>query len=215
MSRKTAAAISFFSNLLLVVLVVYSVAKFFFASGDGNMEVKGPLCFRYFTIDSNILAAIASLLLLPCEFRCISGKSDAVPPALNVLKLAGTTAVAITFAVVLVFLGPTMGYGKMFEGTNVLMHAICPILAIVSFLFFDGGSPLSEKQSRPALLPVVVYGFGYLLMVVILTETRGGWPDFYGFNAGGLWPVSIIIMFSVNILFVWLLRKLHNRFASK
>ena len=57
MSRKTAAIISFCSNLLLVVLVVYSVARFFSASGDGNMEVTGALCFRYFTIDSNILAA--------------------------------------------------------------------------------------------------------------------------------------------------------------
>ena len=215
MTRKTSAVFSFCSNLLLVVLVAYSVARFFFASGDGNMEVKGALCFRYFTIDSNILAAAASLLLLPVEFRRITGKSDTVPPALNVLKLAGTTAVTITFAVVLVFLGPTMGYGKMFEGTNIFMHAVCPVLAIVSFLFFDGGSPLSEKQSRPALLPAVVYGLVYLLMVIILTEARGGWPDFYGFNAGGLWPVSIIIMFSVNILFVWLLRKLHNRFASE
>ena len=176
------------------------------------MEVTGALCFRYFTIDSNILAAIASLLLLPCEVRRITGKSDAVPPALSVLKLAGTAAVTITFVVVLVFLGPTMGYGKMFEGTNIFLHALCPVLAIVSFLFFDGGSPLSAKQSRPALLPTVVYGLVYLLMVVILTEAKGGWPDFYSFNARGLWPISVIVMFSVNVLFVRLLRKLHNRF---
>ena len=212
MSRKTSAVFSFLSNLLLLVLVAYSVARFFFASGDGNMEVTGAACFRYFTIDSNILAALSAALLLPWELRRALGKDAEVPIALSVFKLAGTTAVAITFAVVLVFLGPTMGYDKMFEGTNIFLHAICPVLSIVSFLFLDGGTAVSGKQSRPALLPTVVYGLVYLVMVIVLTEANGGWPDFYGFNLGGFWPVSIIVMFSVNVLFVRLLRKLHNRF---
>lgn len=211
MRKKTSAVLSFLSNLLIVFLTAYSVARFFVASGEGNMQVTGAACFRYFTVDSNILAAVASLLLLPCELRRIRGKSDAVPLSLSVFKLAGTVAVTITFTVVLVFLGPLMGYGEMFAGVNLYLHAVCPILAIVSFLFWDGGGAIGQRQGLPALLPAVVYGLVYFVMVVILTEAKGGWPDFYSFNRGGLWPVSMAAIFSVNALFVRLLRKLHNR----
>jgi len=212
MSRKTCAVLSFILNLAVLLLVIYSVAKFFFASGDGNMEDTGAVCFRYFTIDSNILAAIASGLLLPYEFKRVAGKNENIPTGLSVLKLAGTVAVAITFFVVMVFLGPTIGYGKMFEGANIFLHAICPVFAIVSFVFFDGGNEITRKHGLPALLPVVIYGLLYLVMVIIITESCGGWPDFYGFNMGGLWPVSLIAMLLINVLFVMLLRKLRNRF---
>lgn len=215
MSRKTCAVLSFILNLAVLVLVIYSVAKFFFASGDGNMEETGAVCFRYFTIDSNILAAIASALLLPYEFKRAVGNSEKIPTALSILKLAGTVAVTITFVVVMVFLGPTIGYGKMFEGANIFLHALCPIFAIVSFIFFDGGNEISRKQGLPALLPVVIYGLLYFVMVIIITESNGGWKDFYGFNMGGFWPVSIAAMFLVNVLFVMLLRKLRNKFIRR
>lgn len=178
------------------------------------MEDTGTVCFRYFTIDSNILAAIASGLLLPYEFKRAVGKSEKIPTGLSVLKLAGTVAVAITFFVVMVFLGPTIGYGKMFEGANIFLHALCPIFAIVSFVFFDSGNEISRKHGLPALLPVVIYGFLYFVMVIIITEKNGGWSDFYGFNMGGFWPVSLIAMFLINVLFVMLLRKFRNRFVK-
>ncbi len=214
MKKKTLAVLSFVSDLLIFVLTVYSVSRFFFASGEGNMNVTGAICFRYFTIDSNTLAALTCLLLLPYEFRRALGRDERMPPALGVLKLAGTAGVTITFLVVIVYLAPALGFESMFGGSNLYLHGICPVLAVLSFIFFDGGSPLSRKQCLPALLPLIIYAIVYTVMVVFITKSRGGWEDFYGLNIGGYWPVSMCILLLLNAAVVSFLRKTRNRFVT-
>lgn len=211
MKRKILSSISFILNLVLLVYEVIYIAACFVIGGDGNMANAGFGAFRYFTIDSNTLVAVSAAVLLPFELICVfSRKERTVPTAVSVLKLAGTTGAALTFLVVIAFLGPTQGYAAMFEGGNYYLHGVCPVLAMISFIFFDGGGPISRKQSLPALLPLVIYAVVYTTMVVFI----GGWEDFYGLNPGGFWPVSMIILLALNALVVMLLRKLHNRFAA-
>ncbi len=43
-------------------------------------------------------------------------------------------------------------------------------------------------------MPTVLYAALYFIMVMI----THGWEDFYGFNIGGMWYVSGILMFAAT-----------------
>ena len=57
--------------------------------------------FRYFTTLSNVLCAIASLIVVICEL------CGALPFWVLLLKYVGTAAVTVTMLTVFLFLGPT------------------------------------------------------------------------------------------------------------
>ena len=49
-------------NFLCALLSLYSIATFFVRRGVGNMQVLGAVCFRYFTVDSNLFCASLCLV---------------------------------------------------------------------------------------------------------------------------------------------------------
>lgn len=143
--------------------------------------------FRYFTTLSNVLSAIASLVLIICE---LSGN---LPLWALLLKYVGTSAVTVTMLTVFLFLGPVSHEWKvLLTNAELFLHLICPVIAIVSFLVF-------EKTAMPAwsiaigALPVPIYGALYLRKVIYAPEEKR-WEDFYGFNRGGKWPLSVVLM---------------------
>ena len=147
---------------------------------------KLPETFRYFTVLSNLFVALTALILLVCEF-------------FGVLP-----AVTLTFLVVLLFLWPSLGSIQgLWDGPELFMHLVTPLLAVLSFLFY-------EKQGLSAwiiplgLLPVLLYGWLYLDRVVV-TKT---WRDMYGFNKNGRWKLSFILMLLgaavIAVLLWWL-----------
>lgn len=143
--------------------------------------------FRYFTTLSNILSALASLAVV---IALICG---ALPLWTLLLKYAGTVAVTVTLLTVFLFLGPsTHDWKGLLYGAELLLHLICPLLAIVSLLVF-------EKTAMPAwsiavgILPVALYAVLYWYKVVRAPEERR-WKDFYGFNRGGKWPLTFTLM---------------------
>lgn len=210
-SLKTRYILSIIANLTIVILTAYSVIQFFVASGDGNMSVQGVTCFRYFTIDSNILCAIFALLLIPYAIRGLRTGESSFPIRLEIGKFVGTTAVGVTFFTVLFFLGPTMGYDVVFSGTSLFLHLICPLTAIISFLCFETEHFLGRAPILLSLVPTVIYGMIYFVMAIGVGEAQGGWPDFYGFNRGGLWPVSIVVMLIAESLLAVALAFVHNK----
>lgn len=199
--RWTAVAL----NLLNAIFVTISIVSFFTGSGEGNMTVSGANCFRYFTIDSNILGALTSLAVIPFLFR------KKVPDWVLVLKFVGTVAVTVTFLTVVFFLGPTQGYDMMFEGVCLYLHLICPLLAIASIYLPEIGKPLPAWSWLFGVLPVVIYSFLYIVMVLINCV----WEDFYGFNAGGLWYISLVAMLLFSVLLSLGMSLLQRKRVSK
>lgn len=202
--------VSLILNLMNFLLVLISILWFFGAkgssAGSGNMRTGGTACFRFFTNDSNILCGLVSLAMIPFNIRSLRLGKPAVPRAMTVLKFIGTAAVTLTMTVVLVFLGPTQGYGKMFSGVCLELHLICPLLAIISFCFFERGNPLARRDTLFALLPTFIYGTVYLILVVFV----GRWPDFYGFNIGGFWPAAYVALHLLTLLLAVMIRRLYQ-----
>ena len=139
--------------------------------------------FRFFTVQSNALCAAAALLM------CIAPGETWV----WVLKYAGTAAVTVTMLTVFFFLAPSMGgLAVLLKGSELFMHLLTPLAAIVSFVVFERRG-MSFGTALWGLLPVALYGLLYLRKTVFAPEGRR-WDDFYGFNRGGHWPVSFAAM---------------------
>ena len=217
MKKKTErilGAISLICDAAVFVLVALSVSAFFVSGGDGNMSVTGAGCFIFFTVDSNILAALACLLCLPFHIRSLIKGKRVLPMWAKVLKFTGAVAVAVTFFTVILFLGPTMGYASMFAGTSLYLHLICPLAVMFSLIFLDSDQKIPLVFLPFGLLPTLIYGAVYLVQVVVLGPAKGGWEDFYGFNAGGFWYISLPVMLAATYLISLGICFAHNGFAK-
>lgn len=194
-------------NLLIVLSTVWAVLVYFTGEPDilGSHDVQ---CFKYFTTDSNILAALGSLLLL--LFRIVNRKNPGkrVPAWLAVFKFVGTVAASITLLTVVFFLAPmgaVRGKGLatvllFFKGNVFALHLSTPVLSIVSTLFLEKDPPITRRQALWGVVPSFVYAAVYLTMVVILKA----WKDWYGFTFGGRYElvpavISVMLLFSLGV----------------
>ena len=195
------------AQILIIVFTVWSVGYMFFVSGTGNMRVSRSVIFRYFTVDSNLLCAVSCVFSLIQTLR----RRDPGRKAVMLFRYAGTAAVTVTLMTVLLFLGPVFGYASMFSRWNLWLHLLGPILAIISFVWLERDGTVPEKKHLLlAMLPVIVYGIVYFVMVILIGREKGGWPDFYGFNAGGRWYLSYSAMLAGTALIGVVLRKLRS-----
>ena len=210
-NRRFFLLCSFLADLLIFVMAFYAVGTAVRTLGGGEFNGTGLRTLRYFTTESNILCGIVSLLAAAFTLPVFLGKRERIPKSVLVLKYVGSCAVALTFFVVLAFLGLIYGYGMMYRGASFYMHGIVPILAMVSWIVFDRGAHLRVRAVLFGLVPVVIYGVIYFIQVVVLGKARGGWEDFYAFARGGKWWLSLPIVFFGAAILCFLLLFLHNR----
>lgn len=170
-------------NVIIFVTTFAIDLSYFRKDGTWNLR-RGLKQFRFFTVLSNNLFAIAALMM------AISQISGNVPQGILMMKYLGTMMVTLTFLTVLLFLGPTQGgYGKwFFERDFLYMHLIGPLLAILSFCLLERRR-LSFGNAMTGLVPVALYGAVYLYKVILAPEQRR-WEDFYSFNRGGMWQIA-------------------------
>ena len=213
MLTKRKAALSLALNILITISTIGIVISYF-CGNDGKYHILPHLRFCLFTTDSNILCMLSAVIMGWFEIRYLrTGKP--VPKLAVVLKLAGTAAVALTFTVVVVFLGPIMGFFEMvFGGTSLYMHFLGPIFAFVSFCFLESTHRIEKKFLIPAIVPTVIYGIVYVTMVVFIGENNGGWADFYSFNIGGFWYLSCVVIVLAALGLAAVLRLVHNKAVS-
>ena len=171
-------------NLLMAALAIGAVAVH---SVRGSFRVA----LRYFTVLSNLYCAASCLTA--AAFRT----AGELPMAAAAFRFSGTVAVTVTLLTVVFFLTPHYGWKALFTGPDLLLHLICPLLAIVSWLLWDH-TALPAACILLGLLPVALYGLLYLQRVV-LTPAGQGWDDFYGFNRGGRWKLSMAVMLTAAL----------------
>lgn len=198
-------ALDLLLNAAIVLTTGWAVLMYFIGEPDilGSHDVQ---CFKYFTTDSNILAALGSLAWLVFRWRTKEEPQRRPPTWLVLLKFVGTVAASVTLLTVVFFLAPMAAVrGKglatvllFFTGNVFVLHLSTPVLAIVSTLLLEKEPPMTPRQALWGTLPTTVYGIVYLTMVVLLRR----WDDWYGFTFGGQYqyvPVVMIVMF----LFSW------------
>ena len=216
MKPKTRNIIDLILNLLIIVSTVWAV-RYYFISGPDALGSVGKGCLKYFTTLSNVLVALAALIMIIFNFARLFEPGTAVPKWVSVLKYAGTNAVALTLMTVLFFLGPLAaikaglhGYMRMFEGNVLALHLTTPLIAIISFVFFERDNEFTFRDCFCACLPAYIYGIVYFVLVICLKV----WNDWYGFTLGGkayMIPVAVVAMFFASLAISALLRKLRRK----
>jgi hypothetical protein len=186
-------ALIYVANALIVAFTALCLCACFRKEGKWSLQA-GLRTLRFFTTLSNVLCAVASLLVL-LTLR------QGVPFGVWLLKYIGTAAVCVTFMTVMVFLGPTIGYRDQLKGFAFYLHVSGPLIAAISFCFLERWYPLSFALSLTGMLPVVLYGALYLNRVVVAKK----WDDFYGFNKSGKWQISFSAMVAGSFLLCLLL----------
>ena len=166
------------SCAVVVVCVCIGVTMNLTTLYDEDFDNMGIRTFCMFTVNSNILAALSSFIVIPYAIDGIRKKEYVLPDWVVVFMLTGTTAVALTFLVSLFILAPVKGFVLIFTGSRFFLHGVCPILNILAFCVFVTSHKVSVKQSLFSLIPVAVYAILYFVMVVVITEERGRWSDF-------------------------------------
>ncbi len=191
MKIKTAVVL----NLILTVLVLYSWLTMASGNDTGAMLTDVRLrSLKYFTLDSNLLAAAASLIAVYFQvFR-----KGTMPVWASSLKLAGTVSVSVTLLTVIVYLGPRFGYKAMLAGVNLHLHLTVPVLAILIFCILEGSHSLSFGHTFLAVIPVLIYAAFYLGNILINGPGSGpNTNDWYGLLFLGLsWAPLIIAIFA-------------------
>jgi len=206
--------VSLILNILIVAMELFALAAMYFRwdfmGKAGELEGPGKRMFRYFTIDSNILLGLCSLIMAVAEIRVLSGTSASLPAWVYGVKLMGTTAVMLTFLVTVCFLVPQFEKPmSLFYNSNLFLHLIVPLLAAVSFVFTEPTDVLPFGAAAVGVLPTVLYGIYYVGQ--IFTHLADGKPDkkydFYNFLGGKLRraPIAIIAVLAVSFLLSLLL----------
>jgi hypothetical protein len=172
-------------NIIIIVITTILVVRFFRENGKWS-PARGKKAFRYFTTQSNVLCAVSALAM------CLFPDKDWA----YYLKVMGTAAVTVTMLTVLIFLGRLYGYKALLTGSDLFMHLITPLLAIISLCLFERRG-IDLLASFIGVIPVALYAPLYLYNVVYAPEEKR-WEDFYGFNRDGKWPIAYVLMLAAT-----------------
>ena len=173
------------ANIVIIFGTAITYRWYFVVSTKGQSWKEKKKIFRFFTYLSNLFSAIVSCLIL------VIG----TPMWLMLLRLISTSSVTVTFLTVLFFLAPHIGKELLYKDDNLYMHVIGPIVAIVSFVFFENGLAIPKVYMGIGCISVIVYAILYLWKVVFKKE----WPDFYLFNQNGKWKISFALMILLGL----------------
>lgn len=211
MNKKILAALIL--NISVVIATGAIAVSYYFYSNNPLVE-NGVDSYKFFTTDSNILAALSSLVLIPFEVQILRGKRDKIPHGAIVFKYVGMVSVMLTFITVMTLLLPKYGAEFMLLDTSFHMHISGPLAAFVTFVFLETGSKIKISETFLTLIPPVIYGTVYLFEVVIIGYKDGGWMDFYTFNRGGFWYISMPVILIATYLIAVLTRLAHNKLSK-
>lgn len=212
MTPREKAALCLNILIALTVPVVW-VSMALFAHG-GTLTASGFSSLKFFTVLSNVLEGIASLVLAIELVMAARGKRARVRHGAYILKYTAAAAVTVTFSVVAFFFGPLVGWISLYQGTNFWFHLIVPLMAMAGFIFLERFDTASFRETLFGPLPALVYGIFYTLNLLLNGVGEGpDSNDFYGFAHWGI-PAGLGI-FAAILLLSWgaacLLRALNKK----
>ena len=204
MTNKKKLLMAIVLNVLIVILELVGLVL--------SIRRHGIKAFQYYTEDSNYFALIVSLAFVICGMvSIIGGKS--VGGIIHILRFISTTCLAVTLIVVLTILIPMFPADAkfmLFGDSNLYQHTLCPVISILSFVFFENEISLSRKSIFISLIPTILYGV-ICIVLNLFKVMEGPYPFFYVYVLP--WYVStgfILAIFVGAIIISFALYSLHN-----
>lgn len=213
------------SLIINIITIIITIVGCILCFGEIYIIPTKPLdhgirLLKFFTVQSNILAGITSLIyIIFLQKQNKTGKQ--IPSFVHTLRLIATTSLIITFLVVALFLGFIVeeGYFSLYVNANFFFHFLTPILTFISFSFFEKTSSFNFKNVFWGISHLILYSIFYL--TVVLTHIQNGkvplYYDWYAFAQLGIGIafVCAFIILSLGFLVSFLLYKLKNKNSIK
>ncbi len=194
-------------EILVVLTTIGSWMRMYLMGGGSLLSSRGLMSLKYYTTLSNIFAGIAAVIMIVVLARTKSGK---VPVWAAVTKFASAVTVSVTFLVTLFFLAPTMGIGGLYKGELLFMHAVGPVLTVVSFFMNRDLSEMKPSSALWATLPTILYGGVYSANIMLNGVGSGmNTNDWYGFAAAGVHTVPFV--YALMVLLTYLLSRVMRK----
>ena len=217
---KTSIILNGIIFLLVILATIIMFTGFKFMHGaEPILETTKLGMFKFFTVDSNILMGVVSLVFMICEIKLLNGNIKLISTRLYILKLMSTVAVSLTFFVAFGYFVPITNWKvlPMIMNSNLFFHLIIPVLSMITFMFFEKTNKLKFKYTFIGLIPTFIYGIYYLINVLIHMENFKVSPtyDFYRFVQNGVWtsviviPIIFIITYAISFILWRLNRKIN------
>lgn len=202
--------ISLILNIIIVLLVSFGVYMMFtglvFTENNLVLEARSMEMFKFFTVDSNILMGIVSLIFVIYEILLLKGKIDKIPKSIYIFKLMGTCGVALTFLVVFLYLAwiAEGGVLVMIQNSNLFFHLIVPVLSIISFYFFERSDALKFRDTFYGLVPMSIYAIFYVVNILIhMNNGKVSYKyDWYFFVQNGVWTIIIVLLIIIGLTYL-------------
>ena len=190
--KRTRQIVALVLDAAIVIAVALSTYVLFEYMGKG-VNNKFAEFSKYFTVQSNLVLGLVAFVALLMDLLLVLGKIKTSPLWTRILLFAASVGTTITMLTVIFFLGPTMGYGSMYNDANLFMHLLTPLLAIARVIFFEKET-LHFSATFIGAIHMTVYGIFYLSNVIMNNGYGTVQYDWYGFGAGGL-GLGILALF--------------------
>lgn len=178
-------------DALVVVFVIVSLLLLFlvgFPGSGGSMAIADISALKYYTVESNILMGVISLITL--IYRLLTKKK--IPFALVIIKFILVTAVMVTFLTVMFYLLPYMQDAMLVTYSNIFLHILTPLLACFIFMVLeDKNEKFRFVHTFYAMTSVGLYTVYYMTNLIIHNGYGNPDYDWYGFGRFGL-PMGIV-----------------------
>ncbi len=143
------------TNIILVVLELIAFIH--------DMYVFSFSAFKWYTIDSNVLQLVVSLLVVVCYL-----KKAQIPDFVTKLHFVSAVALTVTFLIAAFVLAPEGGYAYYFiYDVAPINHLIGPALSVASLLFLEKTDKCSLKIILYPLLATMAYGIICLILNIM------------------------------------------------
>ncbi len=143
-----ATALAVLAGLVIQVFVTAAATAGFFHTAAGRVLNM----FAFFTIDSNVIVGVTSLLL-----ALRPGRSSTV---FNVARMSGLVAITITGIVYHVALRGLFELDSWALAADMILHTVVPILAVIGWVCFGPGGRASRRVAVLSLVfPVAWLAF--------------------------------------------------------
>jgi len=186
--------VSIILNILIVIIEIFALIISF--------KHENRIMFEYYTIDSNLLALIGSLIYLIIIFN-----KNKVNEFTRILKYVSVCCLTVTFLVVIFVLLPMLNFNYKFlllDDAMSFHHVICPLLSIVTFIWFDDLGNYKKKDVYYPVCATITYAF-VLILLNFAKVVDGPYPFLRIYNQTIL---SSLLWFAVIICMCYLISKI-------
>lgn len=185
-------------NSVIVILEIIGFILVFNELGITSLE--------YYTEDSNLLLLISSII-----FIIHISKNNELHSWFKSLRYIAIVSTTLTLIIVLTVLSWTTDFGLhhlLFNGSMLYHHTLCPILAILSFVFVEKYENLNTIHG---LYFTIIYAI-IMIILNVLKVVEGPYPFLRIYEQPVMHSIIwTVIIFAITYLIALILKKVNGK----